>query len=127
MPVEILKEGQAKQFENALIFMDPALETAFEADLALKPLLQWAFICPNTPTDPYYPSRRSFYSYTFGTSHGNGAFLCVPREFELYAGTLRVCPGQPPLRLLTNKDMATRRIKVCLAELQRLMHHIESL
>ncbi|KAK1942777.1 Vacuolar fusion protein CCZ1 [Phytophthora citrophthora] len=133
--VERMKEGLTEKFESALkrhingpVMTMEAMEMAFEAVLARSSLCcgeqhaseQSCLTHSNTQLDAQAPPYSVLHMW-------NGSFHRVPKAFQLPSGTVRTvwqqwCACQPPLRLLTMVDMATRPMK----ELQRLMRHVES-
>ncbi|OWZ12664.1 LOW QUALITY PROTEIN: hypothetical protein PHMEG_00014133 [Phytophthora megakarya] len=129
--VERMREGLAEKFESTsypwICYDDEAMEMAFEAVLARsnaccrKQHSSEQSCCPQPVTQVDAPAAPYSSLHTW-----NGAFRRVPKGL-LSALCGGYGTGQPPLRLLTKVDMTTRGIKVRLAELQRLMRHVESL
>jgi hypothetical protein len=96
-----------------------AMETAFTSVLARSNSYRPLPHIPNQTVEIAGPQAAPLQSELLSWS---GSFCLVPNDFELPLGTLRVTwlrwsVGQPPLRLLTKHDMATRLAKVRLAEL----------
>ncbi|ETI29765.1 hypothetical protein F443_23119, partial [Phytophthora nicotianae P1569] len=109
-----------------------ALESAFEAVLARSALSVMNEVAPATAVAQVPATGTSLVTPQCELYMWAGSFHRVPRDFTLPSGTLRIawqhwCAGQPPLRVLLKHDMSSRTMKVRLAELQRLMKHVESL